>query len=586
MHSPQALARRGIVEPMRGVLLALLAIAACGDDSSSTPADARPDGTPPPPACPTDPPTGAPADQTTPGASTTPSPAIRSVTIEWAITGDANTNATVAVRYRTGGGEWKQGFPLKRIPAGSTMGFSWLNRFSGSVLDLDPATAYELELALLDPDGGCEIRTAMVTTRAVPAPMTGAPVKPVTPQTFTQVTGAAVAGDILELAAGTYPGFTYLKDGMPGMPIVIRAAAGATVNVTGDVRLDSRHDLILQGLTISGKIKFNDAKRLAIVKNRITATEDGITTKTRSEDLYIADNTVTGATLWNEPALGASGNNIGEGIEVTGPGHVIEHNRVKGFRDCISTIEDTNASDQHSIDIAYNDLSECADDGIEADFCFHNCRIVGNRLTNVFIGMSSQPGLGGPTYFIRNVVFNTLLSAFKLQRGSVGDVGLHNTIVKRGDAFGIYTTDVFSRQYFRNNLFLGGPGGTYNTYDIGSGEVVNLSAADATVDLDYDGYGGTSFSGRIGAARFTNLAELKAMTTEKHAVEITAAAFAMPPVIPSSPFPSQAPPDLRPAASGAAIDVGLVLPGFAYAGAAPDLGAYEAGAPVPAYGPR
>lgn len=571
---------------MRGALLTILLAAACGDDNPGTAADASPDGTPPPPACPADPPTGAPADQTMPGASTTPAPAIRSLTIEWAITGDANVNATVAVRYRTGGGEWKQGFPLKRIPAGSTMGFSWTNRFSGSLFDLDPATAYEVELALLDPDGGCEIRTVMATTRAIPRAMAGAPVKPVTPQTFTQVTGAAVAGDILELAAGTYAGFTYMKDGMPGMPIVFRAAAGATVNVSGDVRLDSRQDIIVQGLTITGKIKFNDAKRIAIVKNTITTTEDGITTKTRSEDLYIADNTVTGATLWNEPALGASGNNIGEGIEVTGSGHVIEHNRVKGFRDCISTIEDTNAVDQHSIDIAYNDLSECADDGIEADFCFHNCRIVGNRLTNVFIGLSSQPGLGGPTYFIRNVMFNALLSAFKLQRSSVGDVGLHNTIVKRGDAFAIYTTDVFSRQYFRNNLFLGGPGGTYNTYDIGSGQVIALSAADASVDLDYDGYGGTSFSGRIGAARFANLAELKAMTTEKHAVEITAAAFATPPTIPGSPFPSQPPPDLRPASGGAAIDVGLVLPGFAYAGAAPDLGAYEAGSPVPAYGPR
>src|SRR5205085_9120223 len=115
------------------------------------------------------------------------------------------------------------------------------------------------------------------------------------------------------------------------------------------------------------------------------------------------------------------------------------------------TIEDAGAVDQYSIDFAYNDLSECADDAIETDFCFHDCRLVGNRMTNVFMGISSQPGLGGPTYFVRNAMFNVILSPFKLQRGSVGDVGLHNTIVKRGDAFGIFTTDVFSRQYFRNN---------------------------------------------------------------------------------------------------------------------------------------
>ena len=190
---------------------------------------------------------------------------------------------------------------------------------------------------------------------------------------------------------------------------------------------------------------------------------------------------------------------MGEGIEVTGPGHVIEHNRVSGFRDCVSLLEDASGQDRYAIDIVGNDLSECADDAIEADFCWHDCRIVGNRITNSFMSMSSQPGLGGPTYFIRNVVYNSILSAFKLQRGSIGDVAFHNTIVKRGDAFGIYTTDVFSRQYFRNNLFLGGPGGTYNGYNIGSGHVIELASAGEAVDLDYDGYGGTSFQGRIGA---------------------------------------------------------------------------------------
>ncbi len=570
----------------------LLALCACGDDATTPSdgdvADASVDG-PPQPMCPDAPPVGAPADQTTPGAATLPSPTLRNLTVEWAITGDANLDATVTVRYRTAGGAWQLGAPLRRIPAGTdttVMTFSWANRFSGSVFDLTPGTAYEVELALLDPDGGCEIRTLTASTRPVPAPMAGAPVVAVAPGNLSSALAAAAPGQILELSAATYPTFTLLRDGAPGMPIVIRAAAGATVNITGDVRLDSRHDVILDGLRIAGKIKFNSARDLAIVRNHVTTTEDGITTKLRSDNLYIADNTVVGATLWNEPALGASGTNIGEGIEVTGPGHVIEYNRVRGFRDCISLIEDGNAVEQHSIDISHNDLSECADDAIEADFCFHNCRITSNRMTNVFIAMSSQPGLGGPTWFIRNVAFNVLLSAFKLQRGSVGDVGLHNTIVKRGDAFGIYTTDVFSRQWFRNNLFLGGPGGTYNTYDIGSGRVMELRSAAPTFDSDYDGLGSTtgSFAGIVGTQAFTSIGMLRATTTEVHAVEINAAVFATPAVIPTSPFPAQVPPDLRPAAGGAAVDVGVALPGIN--GAAPDLGAYEAGDALPTYGPR
>src|SRR5262249_28914118 len=156
-----------------------------------------------------------------------------------------------------------------------------------------------------------------------------------------------------------YPTFTFTRDGTAAAPITIRGVAGT--NIGGDVRLDGRSFVHVEGLTIAGKIKFNGGTGLAMTKNTITTTEDGITTKTRSEDCYIADNVVTGATTWNEAALGASGANVGEGIEVTGPGHVIEHNRVRGFRDAISLIEDTGAIDQYSIDIVGNDILEAAD---------------------------------------------------------------------------------------------------------------------------------------------------------------------------------------------------------------------------------
>lgn len=577
---------------LRSLPVALL-IAACGDSAATIdggPDDAEIDGAPPPPAC-SGPDTASGADGTTPGTLTAPHPTLRNATIEWLYAGDSDGDAVVRVRFRPEGGEWRQGAPLFRVPAGSTANKSWPDRFTGSVFDLAPDTTYELELALDDPDGGCETRTQMIRTRPVPAPMAGAPIVAVTPGNFTAMANAAQPGQILELAAGTYAGFTITRDGAPGMPIVIRPAAGATVNVTSEVRLDGRSHIILQGLNINGQIKFNSATDLAIIGNRVTTTADGIVTKLRSEDLYIADNIVVGATAWNEAALGVDGNNIGEGIEVTGPGHVIEHNKVTGFRDCISFIEDTNAVEQLSIDIVRNDLYDCADDAIEADFCSHDCRVIENRMTNVFIALSSQPGLGGPTYFIRNVVYNALLTPFKLQRGSIGDVLINNTIVKRGDAFAIYTTDAYSRQFMRNNLFLGGPGGTYNTYDIGTGRVIEQSAADtATISMDYDGYGSTTntFTGRLGATTFASLAELQAMTTEMHSVQIGANDFATPVTLPASPFPAAAPPDLRLASGGAAIDVGIAIPNITdgFAGAAPDLGAYELGATVPAYGPR
>lgn len=565
-----------------------------GEGGSLDPTDggASSDASAPPPVCPasnTGP--GTAPLGTLPGALTTPFPTIRNLTVEWAITGDENLNGVVELRYRQAGGTiWKKGLPLRRVPAGAVEGFSWENRHAGSVFDLEADTTYEVEAFLLDPDGGCEVRAATVKTRPVPAPMAGAPIKPVTPATFAAASASAEPGDVLELGAGTYAPFSFPNDGAPGKPIVIRAAAGATATVTGDISLITRKYVHLVGLTVQGRVRINATTEVAVIGNTVNATGDGIVAGLRSENDYIANNVVTGATTWAESSLGVDGNNVGEGIAVIGPGHVIEHNRVRGFRDCISFFEDGEAKDQLSIDVVENDVDTCADDGIEADFCFHDCRIVRNRITNTFIAMSSQPGLGGPTYFVRNVAYNTILSAFKLQRGSVGDVLLHNTIVKGGDAFGIYTTDVFSRQYARNNLFIGGPGGTFNGYSSGSGRVMSLDAADPSGDYDFDGFGSTTgtFTGRLGATSFASLAELRATTSEEHAVAVGLDVFAAAVTIPSNPFPARPVGDLALAAGGAAVDVGVVLPNVndGHAGAGPDLGAYEVGQPPVVYGPR
>lgn len=528
---------------------------------------------------------------TVPGAVSAPAPTLRNLALQWLISGDADNDGVVTVRYRVKGqSAWAAGMPLRRVPAGTVEGRSWPSKHAGSLFDLEPGTTYEVELALSDPDGGCELRTLEVATRPVPVPMAGAPVRSVTPATFAAMAGAAQPGDILELAAGNYAAFQLSVDGAAGRPIVVRAAAGATVTVGGEVSLIGRKFVHLVGLAINGRVRLNSTEAVAIMRCTVRTTGDGIVAGLRSQDLYIADNVVTGATTWNEAALGVSGSNVGEGIAVIGPGHVIEHNRVTGFRDCLSTFEDSEAVDQYSIDFIENDLAVCADDGVEADFCEHDCRVVRNRLTNVFVGLSSQPGLGGPNYFVRNAVYNVLLSPFKLNRGSVGDVALHNTVIKNGDALAIASGVPHLRQYFRNNLLIGGPGGTYNTWNTGTGRVIEARDADPSGDYDFDGFGSTvgMFRGRLGAVSFASLAELRAGTTEKHAVEVALADLAASVAYPATPFPALTAPDLRLKAGGAAEDKGVVIANIndGFAGAAPDLGALERGAPVPVYGPR
>ncbi len=80
-------------------------------------------------------------------------------------------------------------------------------------------------------------------------------------------------------------------------------------------------------------------------------------------------------------------------------------------------------------------------------------------------------------------------AVFKLNRGSIGDVALHNTVVKIGDALAGTPGVSHARQYFRNNLFIGGAGGTYNGWDSGDGAIVYMPDAASDGSYDYDGFG-------------------------------------------------------------------------------------------------
>ena len=530
------------------------------------------------------------ADATVPGAVTVPYPTLNNLSLEWAIGGDANLNGVVGVRYKPAGSlTWWTAMALRRVPAGSNAGFSWANRHSGSLFNLQPGTSYDIELTLTDPDGGSTVRTLTARTRAVPAPMANAPVKAVTPATFASVAAAAKAGDILQLGAGTYPGFTWSRSGTAAAPVVIRSSAGAVIN--GNIDLFTQQHVHFSGLTVNGRIRFNSSSGIVITRCNIKTTGDGIVSWLRSENSYIADNVITGATVWAESSLGVSGNNIGEGIVVTGPGHVIMNNRVSGFRDDISLLEQSEAVDQFSIDIIGNDLRNAADDAVEADYCFHNCRILRNRVTNAFTGMSSQPSLGGPTYFTHNAMYNVVYSPFKLHNGSIGDVILHNTVVKNGDALGIYAGAAIRRALFRNNLFIGGPGGTWGGFNNGSGRVATVVDLDtATSSLDYDAFGSTAgtFGGALGTLKFSSLATMRSATSEKHALQAGLAVFAASVAYPALPMSVYAPVDLRPRAGAAIENVALRIPNVndGYTGLAAEIGAYEVGAALPVYGPR
>ena len=108
---------------------------------------------------------------------------------EWAISGDDNRNATVDVSYRRAGdSQWRDALPLLRMGGEKIFRAPYTvpDRFAGSILDLDPDTAYEVRLTMKDPDGvsGQAVQLVKVRTRAEPKAAAGGRVLHVYPPTW------------------------------------------------------------------------------------------------------------------------------------------------------------------------------------------------------------------------------------------------------------------------------------------------------------------------------------------------------------------------------------------------------------------
>ena len=87
-------------------------------------------------------------------------PTLINLGFEWVIEGDDNRNAQVEVSYRKQGEtQWKQGLPLLRLHGERIYQNQGVfdvispNMFAGSILDLEPDTAYEARFVMSDPDG-------------------------------------------------------------------------------------------------------------------------------------------------------------------------------------------------------------------------------------------------------------------------------------------------------------------------------------------------------------------------------------------------------------------------------------------------
>jgi len=530
-----------------------------------------------------------------------------SISIEWDVTGDSNHNAACGIQYRKrGSADWKKALPLFRVD------YQWwyhtekadrpFNMFAGSILFLDPGTAYEVRLELADPDDGKATEVATVATRPMPQLPKGGRTFHVVPGSgggegsqddpFRGLTVAqkeAKPGDVFLLHKGDYDEFTFGKPGEQGKYLVWKAAGDGEANLSS-IRVNASH-LWFEGLHLRRKDSANglravDAARDVVVcRNRFHGFHYSILLQPTSQNWHITDNVIVGDNDPDQPTN--QGGMSGEGVELNhSGGHVVAFNSVSRVADGISYPE-------RNVDIFGNDLFDVCDDGLEPDYGFANVRMWGNRITNAKNNvLSFQPMKCGPWYFIRNLVIGKgAVFKFRVQDRFVL---VNNTFVRWGP-MGDHMHHILS-SLSRNNLYIsaGGTRPIWSAHDCNQPQYCLPNNYERTwmTDVDYDGFdwgdSPEAFRWNNGRKRFKDVASFSAAVgIERHGMQVRKEEVFEKWEIPVEPS-RVSPQHLSLKKRSKAIDAGNVLPNLAedFVGKAPDLGAYEFGRPLPHYGPR
>ncbi len=524
------------------------------------------------------------ASGTTPGAIRTYS-TISSIGIEWDIVGDADHDAAVAVEFRVAGSvAWRPALPLVRVD------YNGSNMLAGSVLFLSPSAVYDVKLTLADPDGGASTQTVAVTTRLVPAMTTSGRTFHVVPGSgggngssatpFRGIAAAeavAQAGDTFLVHAGSYGGrITFTRPGGAAGYILWKSAGDGEALFAGiDV---SASYVWLDGLTIRDQpyalMSKNAPTGVVISRCLFFNNHYSIYLQRGGSYWYIADNTIVGDTPYSTESLD------GEGIELNGYsvesfGHTVAHNRISNVADGIS-------NGTYNIDVFGNDIFDASDDGFEGDPGGTNIRVWGNRIHNAaHNGISYQPQNGSPWYILRNQLAGFMEAPFKF-RTTDRSVIAHNTIVMWSKMI-CCSDGHLLRSIVKNNLWVAVSGG--QIWDFGS------AVKDWRSDIDSNGFDWGSHTApfRYGGVVYSSLAGLAAASgLETNGRQINRTTCLTTLNVPG-PAPVPIPPQHMTLTAGcAAVNAGAILPNIndGFVGAAPDMGAYELGQPLPAYGPR
>ncbi len=257
---------------------------------------------------------------------------------------------------------------------------------------------------------------------------------------------------------------------------------------------------------------------------------------------------------------------------VTGRGNVIRRNVFHDDFDAFGVCPSDTAAVTNETDVYENLVYRMGDDGVETDGQCSNVRLWGNTFHDVLVGISLAPVYDGPVYAIRNLIYRIGVgnndfsgSPFKFNSG-YGQSGpmylFHNTAdaaLPGNDGLDIRSPGTWTLIYARNNVWAG------------TEYALNNANPSQPLDLDYDDLY-TTLAGELvwwaglPDRHLNTLAEFQAATgQEPHGLSVAPG------------FVDAASGDYSLDPASDLIDAGVIIPGINddYAGAAPDVGAFE-----------
>lgn len=490
--------------------------------------------------------------------------------------GDDNNNAVAEVRYKTSG-SYVRGYDMLRVTSG---------QFAGSIVDLNPGVSYDIQIQIIDPDGGSQTLDLSGQTRRLPLNNPGNP-NVINVSNQSQLNSAvsnAQPGDVILIQNGTYSGPLILSQaGTETNPIIVRGESQSgviiqlpEVNRSGTycdgasvLEVRASHNYVenitfkgeMWGARLGGSGSYED---IVVRSSSFTGNHCGINASGGTgQHFYICDNVLEGKFTNADTGRDTWGV---EGILITGLGHTMCHNTLSGYGD---TIDIPNYGDNRSMDIFGNDILWGGDDALELDGGERNIRAYRNRISNSGTGISVQPGGGGPFYIFRNIIYNSGLEyleggqleevflPFKIKNGASGLYLFHNTTLRPGPAW--EQGESLENTQVLNNLFLGTSGGT------------SISAENDSI-IDYNGYNSGSPYGNNGVSLGSNIFNPSDQILSSGATDWR-------------PYYEPGPLTLN--SQSAAVNAGISLPNFNDASnGSPDLGAIEVGQALVEYGSR